>query len=265
MSDGENGPESGIFPSPPKNGVCRRAKSFSLCAPSAFCVKSFEASINTERGYDRDPIIQKYMIAYLKGKVLAVTAETAIIETNGIGYEVYCSGGAFSAVQSGIGKVELFTYLQVKEDGLTLFGFVSLAEKQIFLNLISVSGVGPKLAIGILNGMPADEVARCIAAADTKRLSRIKGLGKKTAEKIVLELHGKVSASELLAADGGDGAVFAAANPAQRASDPATEEAIGALTGLGFTRNESQNAVAKAKEKGAVSVEEMIRTALSSM
>lgn len=204
------------------------------------------------------------MIAYLKGKVLAVTAESAIIENNGVGYEVFCSGAAFAAVQSGVREVELFTYLQVREDGLTLFGFVSLAEKQIFLDLISVSGVGPKLGIGILNGMPADEVARCIATADTARLSRIKGLGKKTAEKIVLELHGKVSASELLAADNTGMGMSKAVQPVRNVN-PVDEDALAALMGLGFTRAESQNAVQRAHERGATTLEDVIRVALSSV
>lgn len=203
------------------------------------------------------------MIAYLKGRVLAVTAESAIIENNGIGYEVFCSGAAFAAAQANPREVELFTYLQVKEDGLTLFGFLSLAEKRIFLDLISVSGVGPKLGIAILNGMPADEVARCIATADTARLSRVKGLGKKTAEKIVLELHGKVSASELLASDGAGMGMGKAV--VQAKVDPVEEDALSALVGLGFTRAESQAAVQRARERGAVGLEDIIRVALGSM
>ncbi|MBP5242114.1 MAG: Holliday junction branch migration protein RuvA [Clostridia bacterium] len=162
--------------------------------------------------------------------------------------------------------MELFTYLQVKEDGFTLFGFISLTEKQLFLDLISVSGVGPKLGIGILNGLPADEVARCIATADVKMLSRVKGLGKKTAEKIVLELHGKVSASELLAANGdGVGAGAGVKEAPMPKPNAMEEEAIGALMGLGFTRNESQTAVRIAREQGATSVEEVIRVALTNL
>ncbi|MBO5783017.1 MAG: Holliday junction branch migration protein RuvA [Clostridia bacterium] len=201
------------------------------------------------------------MIAYLRGNVLAVTTESVIIENNGVGYEVFCSGAAFSAVQNVRREVELYTYLQVKEDGFTLYGFVSLSEKQVFLDLISVSGVGPKLAIGILNGMTADEVASCIATADVKRLSRVKGLGKKTAEKIVLELHGKVSAEELLSADGQNTTKAVKSVPMSKTD----EEAVAALLGLGFTRNECLTAVKKAREAGAESVEDVIRLALSGM
>ena len=201
------------------------------------------------------------MIAYLRGNVIAFTAESVILETNGVGYEVFCSGAAFSYLQNNRRDADVFTYLQVKEDAFTLYGFLSLPEKQVFLDLISVSGVGPKLAIGILNGMTADEVAECIATADVKRLSRIKGLGKKTAEKIVLELHGKVSAEELLSA-GGESAPKAQKSAPMSVTD---EEAVNALLGLGFTRNESLTAVKKAHEKGATSVEDVIRLALSGM
>ncbi len=201
------------------------------------------------------------MIAYLKGKVLALTAESAIIENNGVGYEVFCSGAAFAAIQNDRREAELFTYLQVKDDGLTLYGFVSLAEKQVFLDLISVSGVGPKLAIAVLTGMRAEDVAACIAAADVKRLSSVKGLGKRTAEKIVLELHGKVSAEELLAANGENA-------PKAQKTDPMSEideEAMSALAGLGFTRSECVNAIKRAHERGATRLEDIIRTALSGM
>lgn len=201
------------------------------------------------------------MIAYLKGKVLAMTAESAIIENNGVGYEVFCSGAAFAAMQNDRREAEVYTYLQVKEDGLTLYGFESLAEKQVFLDLISVSGVGPKLAIGVLTGMRAADVAACIASADVKRLSSVKGLGKRTAEKIVLELHGKVSAEELLAANGENASKVQKAAPMSEID----EEAISALAGLGFTRNECVNAVKRAHEKGAIGLEDIIRTALSGM
>lgn len=202
------------------------------------------------------------MIAYLKGKVLAVTADSVIVENNGIGYEVFCSGKAFSEAQTS-GEIALYTYLQVKEDGLTLFGFSSPAEKQIFLDLISVSGVGPKLGIGILSGMPADDVARAIASADVKRLSSIKGLGKKTAEKIVLELHGKISASELISAD--EPTEKVKKDGGMPAFSPSEEDAVAALMTLGFSRAESQNGVKAAKERGAQGVEEIIRIALTSI
>ena len=199
------------------------------------------------------------MIAYLRGKVLTTTMETAILDVNGVGYEVYCSGAAFKKLV--IGQVgELHTYLQVKEDGITLFGFADPKEKELFLKLITVSGVGPKMGISILAAMSGEEFARAIATADVKGLSKVKGLGKKTAEKIVLELHGKISAAEVLGASGETVGAETAQTVAK--ATPQEEEAISALMGLGFTRAESAQAVKKAKDLGASSVEEIIMKAL---
>ncbi len=198
------------------------------------------------------------MIAYLRGKVLTTTLETAILDVNGVGYEVYCSGGAFRRLTVGaVGEV--YTYLQVKEDGVTLFGFAEPKEKELFLKLISVSGVGPKMGIAILASLSADEFAHAVATADVKRLSAVKGLGKKTAEKIVLELHGKISAAEVLGASGDNFTAAATSLPKATAED---EEAISALMGLGFTRAESAQAVKKAHDLGARTVEEIIMKAL---
>ena len=199
------------------------------------------------------------MIAYLRGRVLTTTAETVILDVNGVGYEAYCSGGAFRKVKQGE-IAELYTYLQVKEDGVTLFGFESPKEKELFLKVITVSGVGPKMGIAILATLSADEFATAVATADVKRLSSVKGLGKKTAEKIVLELHGKISAAEIMSAEG-DLQTAPTVEVTMKLS-PQDEEAISALMGLGFTRNESAQAVKKAHEMGARSVEEIIMKAL---
>lgn len=200
------------------------------------------------------------MIAYLRGKVLTQTSETAIVDVGGIGYEVYCSGGAFRKINVGE-YVELHTYLQVKEDGMTLFGFADQKEKELFLKLTSVSGVGPKLGIAVLTGLSAEELTQVIFSADVKRLSSVKGLGKKTAEKIVLELHGKISAAEVMSASGEDFMANEAPMSSMKLSR-ADEEAVSALMGLGFTRTESTQAVKKARELGAVSVEDVIMKAL---
>jgi Holliday junction DNA helicase RuvA len=199
------------------------------------------------------------MIAYIRGKVLATTEETMIVDVNGLGYEVYCSSGAFK--KANVGEyVELHTYLQVKEDGITLFGFESVKEKELFLKLISVSGVGPKLGISVLSGMSAEDFTQAIWSADSKRLAAVKGLGKKTAEKIILELHGKISAGEIMEASGS--ATTRGAKNAVEKLSPADEDAVAALQGLGFTRTESLQAVKKARELGAETVEDIILKAL---
>lgn len=198
------------------------------------------------------------MIGYLRGRVLALTAETVILDVNGVGYEAFVSASVFSKMTVGE-SAEMFTYLQVKEDGITLYGFSSLKEKELFLKLTSVSGVGPKMGIGVLSCMSADDLALAVATADVKRLSAVKGLGKKTAEKIILELHGKISAAEIMGASEDSMSVPTATPQKLSAVD---EEAVGALIGLGFKRAESVQAVARAKETGAKTVEEIIMRAL---
>ena len=199
------------------------------------------------------------MIGYLKGKVKDLTPEYALLEVNGVGYEVVCSGAAFSRL-SGVRAGEdgeVYTYLQVKEDGVALFGFVDLREKELFLKLTSVQGVGAKLAIAVLSSMRPEEVSEAIAAADAKRLSAVKGLGKKTADRSILELHGKISADELLGESKG-------AIPVKAVSGE-DDDAVAALMGLGFTRQESARAVERARAAGAKTVEDVLALALRGM
>ena len=190
---------------------------------------------------------------------MTTTTETVILDVNGVGYEAYCTGAVFRKLTVGA-VAELYTYLQVKEDGITLFGFDNPKEKELFLKLITVSGVGPKMGISILATLSADDFALAIATADVKRLSTVKGLGKKTAEKIVLELHGKISAAEVLGASG-DSLTLPTETPTAKLS-ALDEEAVSALMGLGFTRAESAQAVKKAHDLGATTVEEIIMKAL---
>ena len=197
------------------------------------------------------------MIGYIKGKILNLTPECALIETaSGIGFEVACSYSAFSML-SGKKEGELYTYLQVSENGTALYGFSSIDEKNMFLKLISVSGVGPKMGITVLSGMNVSELAAAIATSDVKRLSAIKGLGKKTAERIILELREKVSLNAGAPSSGGGVAL-----PYASSGD---EDAVVALMTLGFSRAESEKAIARARSNGATSVEEIIMLALRGM
>lgn len=196
------------------------------------------------------------MIGYLKGKVKHLSPDFVLLEVNGVGYEIICSGAAFSKL-SGASEGEIYTYLQVKEDGVSLFGFADMQEKGLFLKLTSVQGVGAKMAISLLSSMRPSDISEAIATADSKRLSAVKGLGKKTAERIILELHGKISADELLGGENVGGKVSAL--PTEQ------DDAVSALMGLGFTKQESARAVERAKSAGARSVEEILAMALRGM
>ena len=184
------------------------------------------------------------MIGYLRGRVAYLSPDYVLLDVGGVGYEVVCSGAAFSRLSGvkGSEEGEVYTYLQVKEDGVTLYGFADPKEKELFLRLTSVQGVGAKMAIGVLSALRPEELMQAIATADVKRLCAAKGLGKKTAERIVLELHGKISVDELLEGESAPKQVKAAKLSRE------DEDALSALMGLGFTRQESVRAVERAKE-----------------
>ncbi len=199
------------------------------------------------------------MIGYIQGKVIHSDEGVVLLENNGIGYEIVCSGALYAKLLTD-GQGEAYTYLQVRDDGLTLFGFASLEEKKMFLQLVSVSGVGAKMGIAVLSAMNVGDIAVAIASSDVRRLTSVKGLGKKTAERIVLELREKVSAQPAER----DRAAGKAAEAPPRVSDR-EEDAVVGLMSLGYTRAESVRAVRAAVDGGADSIEEIIMTALRSM
>lgn len=192
------------------------------------------------------------MIAYLKGKVLYSDDNSLVLENGGIGYELICSASARTRLLFE-GGGEVYTYLSVREDGVSLFGFNDLAEKNMFLKLISVSGIGPKMGIGILSGISLDDLALAIAASDVKTLSKIKGLGKKTAERLILELREAISVSDT---------TITSAPIKQEKLSPDEEDAVIALMSLGYNRAQATSSVKAAIGSGAKGLENVIRDAL---
>ena len=195
------------------------------------------------------------MIGYVKGKVLSNTDNIILLENNGIGYEINCSTTAFCALME---KREgaVYTYMQVKEDGVSLFGFHTIEEKKMFLKLISVSGVGAKMGITILSGMSLKDLALAIATSDVKSLSKIKGLGKKSAERIIVELRESVN---------GIGDSSEPLSTIVSTPTPDSENAILALISLGYTKSIAVKAVNDAMQRGASTVEDIIASALRSL
>lgn len=193
------------------------------------------------------------MLAYVDGKLLYNGNNAVILENGGIGYEILCSATAYSRLVNNSGG-GVYTYLAVREDGVFLYGFEDLNEKAMFLKLITVSGVGPKMAMSILSSMSLNDLAFSIASSDVKSLSSIKGLGKKTAERIVLELREKISLEDMPV---GKKAV-------KNAVDEDGDNAVLALMSLGYSRQQSQQAVDSAIEGGAKGLENIISEALKS-
>lgn len=191
------------------------------------------------------------MIAHLRGKLLAKHPNQAIVEAGGVGYDLTISVPTFSGLPNVGSDVALHVHTHVREDSIALYGFLRPAEKQLFEKLITVSGIGPKLAITILSGMSADEIVGAIRGNDVARLIRIPGIGKKTAERMVLELRDK-----LPAAGGGESAPV----PAPSAVE---EDVLSALTNLGYQKPAAERALLGARKNG--SFEAMFREALAAL
>lgn len=203
------------------------------------------------------------MIGYVSGKVISNDENVVLIENGGIGYEVNCSAAALSRLlcerEGGV-----YTYLQVKEDGILLFGFDTAEEKKMFLKLLSVSGVGAKMAINVLSGMSIKDLAVAIASSDIKTLSKIKGLGKKTAERIIVELResvlpekGDINSANLEA--------LGAAGMLSGGFSADGDNAVTALMTLGYTKAVAVSAVNTAVAGGADTLERIIADALRSL
>jgi holliday junction DNA helicase RuvA len=191
------------------------------------------------------------MIAHLRGKLLAKHPNQAIVDTGGVGYDVTISVPTFSDLPGIGGEVTLHIHTHVREDAIALYGFLRSAEKILFEKLITVSGIGPKLAITILSGMPADEMVNAIRGSDIARLTRIPGIGKKTAERMVLELRDKLPVQK-------HGEI--AAVPALSSVD---EDVLSALVNLGYQRSAAEKALCSVSRNGPFDV--MFRGALASL
>ncbi len=195
------------------------------------------------------------MIAHLRGKLLAKHPNQIVVETGGVGYEVNISVPTFSELPANGSEVALHIHTHVREEVIALYGFLRPAEKQLFEKLMTVSGIGAKLAITILSGMAADEMAAAIRSNDVARLTRIPGIGKKTAERMVLELRDKLPPAGTPA-------------PAVSALNATEEDVLSALVNLGYQQAAAGKALASAvksslgKGNDAGSFEALFRDAL---
>jgi Holliday junction DNA helicase RuvA len=168
------------------------------------------------------------MIAYLKGTLIHKTPGHVIVETGGVGFAVAIPVSSFARLGEIGGTVELLVHTHVSDDAIALYGFVSQDEKDMFLKLIGISGIGPKLAMNILSGIAPEDLENAIKTSDVARISLVPGIGKKTALRITMELQDKLDKKEqLLAAKG----------------SPEKEDLLSALQNMGFRRKEAERAV----------------------
>ena len=199
------------------------------------------------------------MIGYLSGKILEKDANTVIVDVGGVGYEVTIPLSTFYELGEPGSDVSLRIFTHVREDALQLFGFKTTRERDLYLKLISVQGIGAKSGITMLSGMSADEIVAAIRTNNLVRLTSIPGVGKKTAERMVIELRDKIGDLSATAA-----AASAGNGPGE--PDSVFDDALSALVNLGYQRNAAEKALQDAAKDGAeMSVQKLLRAALQKL
>ncbi|MEW6039465.1 MAG: Holliday junction branch migration protein RuvA [Pseudomonadota bacterium] len=198
------------------------------------------------------------MIGFIRGVLVAKRAPSLLVDVQGVGYELDAPMSTFYDLPEIGAEVRLYTHLQIREDAHSLFGFGTEAERSLFRSLIRVSGIGAKLALAILSGISVDDFRVCVERQDSARLVRLPGIGKKTAERLIIELRDRLDLGAPSLAPAG----FAGGAAPVLAADPAGE-AVSALIALGFKPQEASTLVARQSAEGR-SAEDLIRLALQS-
>jgi Holliday junction DNA helicase RuvA len=204
------------------------------------------------------------MIAYLSGTLLAKQTTSVILDVAGVGYEVTIPLSTFYDLEETGTQVQLRIYTYVREDALQLYGFKTARERELFLRLIGVSGIGPRLSISILGVMSADELVAAIRTNNLARLTAVPGVGRKTAERLVIELRDKVAALSSAALD--EELAAGAGTRSQSSEDAMREDVLSALTNLGYPKSAADKATNDAMaEGGELSVEMILRRSLRNL
>ena len=199
------------------------------------------------------------MYAFIEGEVCEKLNGSLVLLASGVGWQLNCSNNTLQAAPPVGEKMRCYTYLSVREDAMELFGFATKEEKEMFLQLTAVSGIGPKTALGVLGAMPLRDLNLAILLGDVNALSRAPGIGKKTAQRIALELKDKISQAVVSAA-----AAPSHGSAVSSLSSDAVTEAIEALIALGYSSTEARNAISQIKGQ-TDKPEELIRLALRTM
>lgn len=199
------------------------------------------------------------MIAYIKGTLERRAESYIIIETGGIGYQIFVSPATLAKLPQTGEMVKVFTYFSVKEDGVSLYGFASAEEQEMFHKLLTVSGVGPKGALGFLSQLTPQEIILAIISEDVKTLSKAPGVGRKTAQRVILELKDKFKTEEALSMGQEVQGIVETS-----VGGDAKFEAIDAMTALGYSRSEAAKAVNAVAAEG-MSTEDILKAALKKM
>ena len=199
------------------------------------------------------------MISYIRGTLAEKNEDSAVVEAHGVGYQIFVPVPVLSELPPLGESVKIYTYFSVREDGMSLFGFLSRQDLAMFKQLIGVNGIGPKSALGILSALRPDVLRMAVASGDAKTISRAPGVGPKTAQRIILDLKDKIRPEDVLAG----GLEESLAVPEERSGvGQAGKEAVEALTALGYSAAEAAGAVKKVKITGEMTAEGVLKGAL---
>lgn len=205
------------------------------------------------------------MIAFIKGTVDQINDDSVIIENNGIGYHIFTTTSVLTSLRTG-SEVKLYTYLNVREDAMNLFGFLKTDDLRVFKLLITVSGIGPKAGLAILSVMTGIDLRYAIMAGDSKAISKAPGVGSKTAQKVILELKDKLKFEDVLLTEDGTSAIVDNPNSSDMANNAdIVNEAVMALAALGYSQTDAMRAVHKCEIGSDTTVEELLKAALKHM
>ncbi len=197
------------------------------------------------------------MIAYIKGTVEAIDSEEVVLDKDGIGFRIFTSQNVTDKLRIH-DSVTLFTYMNVREDDISLYGFLSMEEKSVFKLLIGISGIGPKGALSLLSTLTVDELRIAVLSEDYKAIAKANGIGAKTAQRVVIDLKDKFKLEDVL------GTGDTVSTDEMKENDNVSEAAL-ALTGLGYSNLEALRAIKKVNGYETMSVEELLKNSLKNM
>lgn len=200
------------------------------------------------------------MYAYISGTLAEINKESVVIDNNGIGYEIFVSGLLISHLPVPGSEIKLYTYLHITENVQTIFGFLSKAEKEMFLMLLSVNSVGPKSALAVLSILEVDDLKFAILSEDKNTIKKANGIGDKAAQRIIIDLKDKISIEDAF-----EEKISKAENEADSAAQIAKSDAVMALNALGYSNTDILKAISKIENINEMETQQIIKAALSMM
>lgn len=200
------------------------------------------------------------MVTYIRGELITIEEDKVIVDVGGVGFGIYMPGTAMNLLPPTGEEVRLHTYMNVREDAIQLFGFLTRDDLKVFKLLIGVSGIGPKGGLSILSQLSPDELRFAVMAGDAKTIATAPGIGKKTAEKLIIELKDKLNIEDVLNKSSDSEALAPSHN-----TNEVQAEAVQALTSLGYGNTESMKAVKKVALTDEMTVEDVLKQALKNM